>query len=242
MTHTFIQLSSGQGPLECRKFIPLLAALIRQDAQSAGLPLINIRRVKLDDTAADLAKRVMDVVGSALLIVLTSPVMLLAAVGTRLSSPGPVIFRQERIGRDRKPFYMLKFRSMRVNDEQDSAWSTKQDDRRTKFGSFIRKCSLDELPQLWNVLRGDMSLVGPRPEIPRFVDQFKNEVPLYMVRHQVRPGITGWAQINGFRGDTPIKARVERDIFYIENWDFWFDMRILLATVFRGKFINDEQL
>ena len=137
---------------------------------------------------------------------------------------------------------MYKLRSMRVNDQQDSAWSARLDSRRTWFGSFIRKYSLDETPQFWNVLRGDMSLVGPRPEIPHFVDLFKDEVPLYMVRHQVRPGITGWAQINGLRGDTSIRERIEYDIHYIENWSIWLDVRILLATVFGGKFINDEQL
>ena len=207
-----------------------------------GIPLLNIRRIPLDNFANAFVKRLFDLVCAALGLILCSPALLFCTVGVKLSSPGPVLFRQERVGRNKKPFYMLKFRSMRVNDTQDSAWSTQQDSRRTKFGSFIRKCSLDELPQLWNVLRGDMSLVGPRPEIPHFVDQFKNEIPLYMVRHQVRPGITGWAQVNGLRGDTPIKERVEYDIYYIENWDFWFDVRILLATVFKGKFINDEQL
>ena len=206
-----------------------------------GIPLLNIRRIPLDNFANAFLKRTIDIVGSALLLILCSPAMLVCTIGVKLSSPGPILFRQQRVGRYKKPFRMLKFRSMRVNDTQDSAWSTRQDDRRTKFGTFIRKCSLDELPQFWNVLKGDMSLVGPRPEIPHFVDRFKDEIPLYMVRHQVRPGITGWAQVNGLRGDTPIKERVEYDIYYIENWDFWFDVRILLATVFKGKFMNDEQ-
>ncbi len=147
-----------------------------------------------------------------------------------------------RVGRGRKRFTLLKLRTMKVNPEETSAWSRKEDSRRTKFGSILRKLSIDELVQAVNVLRGEMSLVGPRPELPRFVDQFKEEIPLYMVRHQVRPGITGWAQINGFRGDTPIRERVEHDIYYIENWSVWFDIRILLSTVFRGKFINDETL
>lgn len=207
-----------------------------------GIPLMNIRRIPLDNFANAFVKRTMDIAGALLLIILLSPVMLLCALGVKLSSPGPVLFKQERVGKDKKPFYMYKFRSMRVNDKQDSAWSTKVDSRRTGFGSFIRKYSLDELPQFFCVLFGTMSLVGPRPEIPHFVDQFKDEVPLYMVRHQVRPGITGWAQINGFRGDTPIKARVEHDIYYIENWSVLFDLHILLATVFGGKFVNDEQL
>ena len=207
-----------------------------------GIPLLNIRRIPLDNFANAFIKRAFDIIASAILLVVCSPVMLACTIGVKLSSPGPVLFKQTRIGRNRKEFSMYKFRSMRVNDEQDSAWSTKEDDRRTKFGSFIRKCSMDELPQLWNVLRGDMSLVGPRPEIPHFVDRFKDEIPLYMVRHQVRPGITGWAQINGLRGDTPIKERIEYDIHYIENWSILFDLRILLATVFRGEFINDEHL
>ena len=207
-----------------------------------GIPLLNIRRIPLDNFANAFIKRLVDIIGSAVLLVVCSPAFLFCTIGVLLSSPGPVLFRQQRVGRYKKPFNMLKFRSMRVNDTQDSAWSTQQDSRRTRFGSFIRKCSLDELPQFWNVLKGEMSLVGPRPEIPHFVDQFKDEIPLYMVRHQVRPGITGWAQVNGLRGDTPIKERVEYDIFYIENWDFWFDIRILLATVFKGKFINEEQI
>lgn len=206
------------------------------------IPLMNIRRIPLDNIANAFCKRAMDIVGSFLLLVLTSPVMLFCAVGVRLSSPGPVIFRQERVGRDKKLFNMYKFRSMRVNEKQDSGWSSDHDDRKTKFGAFIRKCSLDEFPQFFNVLKGDMSLVGPRPESPHFVDQFKDEIPLYMVKHQVRPGITGWAQVNGFRGDTSIKARVEHDIYYIEHWSLLFDVRILLITLFGGKFINSESL
>lgn len=207
-----------------------------------GIPLMNIRRIPLDNFANALIKRAADIIGSLLLIVILSPVMLICAVGVKLSSPGPVLFRQRRVGRGKKPFFMYKFRSMRVNDAQDSAWSTKTDERRTRFGSFLRKYSLDELPQFFCVLAGTMSLVGPRPEIPHFVDRFKDEIPLYMVRHQVRPGITGWAQIHGFRGDTPIRERVEHDIYYIENWSPWMDIQILFATVFGGKFINDEQL
>ena len=207
-----------------------------------GIPLMNIRRIPLDNFANAFLKRTADVVGSALLLVLLSPLVLLCAVGVKLSSPGPVIFTQRRVGRNKRPFCMYKFRSMRVNDQQDRAWSARRDSRRTGFGAFIRKYSLDELPQLWNVLRGDMSLVGPRPEIPHFVDRFKDDVPLYMVRHQVRPGMTGWAQINGLRGDTSIKKRIEYDIHYIENWSVWLDLQILLITVFGGKFINDEQL
>ncbi len=207
-----------------------------------GLPLLNVRRIPLDNIMNAFFKRGMDVVGSLLLLILLSPVLLVCAIGVKLSSPGPVIFRQERVGRYKKPFYMYKFRSMRVNNFQDTAWSVRQDSRKTKFGSFLRKCSLDELPQLWNVLKGEMSLVGPRPELPHFVEQFKEEVPLYMVKHQVRPGITGWAQVNDLRGDTSIRERVEHDIYYIEHWTFLFDIQILLRTVFKGKFMNDEVL
>ena len=207
-----------------------------------GIPLLNVRHIPLDSWLNAFCKRTMDIAGAVLLLVLTSPLMLVCAAGVRCSSPGPVIFKQLRVGRNKKRFYMYKFRSMRLNSEQDTAWSAQSDGRRTKFGSFLRKFSLDEFPQFWNVLKGDMSLVGPRPELPHFVDQFKEEIPLYMLKHQVRPGITGWAQIHGLRGDTSIKARVEHDLYYIENWSIRLDLQILLATVFGGKFINDEQL
>jgi len=173
-------------------------------------------------------------IGALLLIILFSPVMLAVAVGVRFSSPGPVIFRQERIGRNKKPFQMLKFRSMRINDTSETAWSAGGDARRTRFGRFIRRYSLDELPQLFNVLKGDMSLVGPRPEIPYHVERFKQNIPLYLVRQQIRPGMTGWAQVNGLRGDTSITSRVEYDIWYIENWSLWLDIKILLKTAFGG--------
>lgn len=207
-----------------------------------GIPLLNIRRIPLDNWGNAFCKRAMDIIGSLLLIILTSPLMLFCALGVRLTSPGPIIFKQQRVGRNKKLFYMYKFRSMRVNSRQDTGWSSQHDDRKTKFGSFMRKCSLDEFPQFFNVLKGDMSLVGPRPEVPFYVDQFKDEIPLYMVKHQVRPGITGWAQVNGLRGDTSIKARVEHDIYYIEHWRLLFDVKILLITIFGAKFMNDEAL
>ena len=206
-----------------------------------GLPLINLRRIPLDNLGNAFVKRAMDIAGSLVLIVLSSPVMLLAAVGVKLSSPGPIIFRQKRVGLNKKPFYMYKFRSMRVNAASDTGWSTNSDPRKTRFGSFIRKFSIDELPQFFNVLKGDMSLVGPRPELPHFVDQFKEEIPLYMVKHQVRPGITGWAQVNGLRGDTSIKERIEHDVYYIENWSILLDIKILFLTLFKG-FVNQEKL
>ncbi len=207
-----------------------------------GIPLLNIRHIPLDNWANAFVKRSMDVIGAALLILVSSPIMLFCALGVKLSSPGPVIFKQERVGLNKKKFYMYKFRSMRINDSSTTGWSTDHDDRKTKFGSFIRKFSLDEFPQFFNVLKGDMSLVGPRPEVPFYVEQFKEDVPLYMVKHQVRPGITGWAQVHGFRGDTSIKGRIEHDIYYIEHWSVLLDLKILLMTVFGGKFMNSESL
>ena len=197
-----------------------------------GLPLINLRRIPLDNVGNAFIKRTADIVCALLLIVLTSPLMLIAAIGVKLSSPGPIIFKQERVGKDKKPFYMYKFRSMKVNSSQNTGWSKNEDNRKTWFGSLIRKCSVDELPQFFNVLKGDMSLIGPRPELPFFVEQFREEIPRYMVKHQVRPGITGWAQVNGYRGDTSISKRIEYDLYYIENWSPAFDLRILLMTVF----------
>lgn len=206
-----------------------------------GLPMINLRRIPLDNWGNAFLKRTMDVVGSLLLLTLTSPLLLITAIGVRLSSPGPVIFKQRRVGLNSGEFYMYKFRSMRVNGQADTGWSTNQDARKTRFGALIRKYSIDELPQLLNVLKGDMSLIGPRPEIPHYVERFKEEIPLYMVKHQVRPGMTGWAQVNGLRGDTSIEDRIRFDIFYIENWTFFFDIKILLMTAF-GGIVNKEQL
>jgi len=206
-----------------------------------GIPLINVRRIPLDNMGNALVKRLMDIAGSLILIILSSPVMIFAAIGTKLSSPGPVIFKQERVGLNKNTFTMYKFRSMRVNDSEHKGWTTDNDPRKTKFGSFIRKCSIDELPQFFNVLFGDMSLVGPRPELPHFVDQFKETIPLYMVKHQARPGITGWAQVCGYRGDTSIKGRIEHDIYYIENWSALFDIKIIFMTAFKGM-VNSEKI
>lgn len=201
--------------------------------------VIDLRATPLDNLALAAVKRAFDIVGSFLLLVLLSPLMLVTAVVIKLESPGPVFFRQQRVGLHKKEFTMLKFRSMRVNATSDTAWSTKTDSRRTRFGRFIRKCSIDELPQLFNVLVGDMSLVGPRPEVPFYVARFKESVPLYLVRQQVRPGMTGWAQVHGLRGDTSIEARVKYDIWYIENWSLLLDLRILFLTLL-GGFLNDE--
>lgn len=203
--------------------------------------LFNLRSIPLDNIGNAAMKRTMDIIGSLILIILSSPFMLITAIGVKLSSPGPVFFVQERVGRNKKHFKMLKFRSMRINADSSTAWSKDEDPRKTRFGSLIRKLSLDELPQFFNVLKGDMSLVGPRPEIPFYVDQFKESIPLYMVKHQVRPGITGWAQVNGFRGDTSITGRIKCDIWYIENWSLLLDIRILFMTAFGGM-INQEKL
>ena len=203
--------------------------------------LIDMRVTPLDDLGWAMVKRAMDILGSLTLIVLSSPVMAAVAIGVKLSSPGPVLFCQERIGKDKKSFHMYKFRSMRVTGTEQTGWSTNVDPRKTKFGSFIRKFSLDELPQFFNVLRGDMSLVGPRPEVPFHVRHFKEEIPLYLLRQQVRPGITGWAQVNGLRGDTSIEERVKYDLWYIENWSIWLDLKILLKTAFGGM-VNKETI
>lgn len=203
--------------------------------------MINMRANRLEQIGWASLKRTFDFVVSGLGIIILSPLLLILAIGVKLSSPGPVFFKQERVGLNRKRFQMLKFRSMVVNDTSDTAWSKKGDERRTRFGSFIRKVSLDELPQLINVLKGDMSLVGPRPELPYFVEQFKEEIPLYMVKHQVKPGITGWAQVNGYRGDTSIKKRIELDLWYIDNWSPLLDLRILFMTV-PWAMINDERM
>ncbi len=224
------------------KFIPDYGSLFPSRPYTEdlmGLPVINIRYVPLSNTWNALMKRMVDIFGSIFCIILFSPVMLFAAIGTRVTSKGPIIYRQTRIGLHSKPFTMYKFRTMRVQsaEEEKKGWTIPGDDRVTKFGSFLRRTSIDEMPQFFNVLAGKMSLVGPRPERPQFVDKFREEIPRYMVKHQVRPGITGWAQINGYRGDTSIRKRIEHDIYYIENWSLGFDFRILFLTVFKG-FIN----
>jgi len=179
-------------------------------------------------------KRWVDLIGSTAILVLLSPFMLLIALLVKLDSPGPVFYAQERMGLDAKPFPMLKFRSMRADAEKDTGpvWATANDTRKTRLGAFLRRYSLDELPQFINVLHGDMSLVGPRPERPVFVDQFRQIVPRYMERHKERAGLTGWAQVNGLRGDTSIVERTKYDLWYIENWSLLLDFKILLKTVF----------
>ena len=204
-----------------------------------GLPVVNIRYVPLTNTFNSIIKRIMDIVGSLFGIIVASPLMILTAILIKLTSKGPIIYEQERIGLHNKKFKMYKFRSMTVQEESEekTKWTTKNDSRVTGIGKIIRRTSIDELPQLFNILFGDMSLVGPRPERPYFVDKFKEEIPRYMVKHQVRPGLTGWAQVNGLRGDTSIKKRIEYDLYYIENWTISFDIKIMFLTIFKG-FIN----
>lgn len=224
------------------KFIPDYNSLVPSRPYTEdlmGLPVINIRYVPLTNTLNWIAKRAVDVLGSLAGIIISSPVMILVAVLVKCTSRGPIIFKQERVGLHNKPFKMYKFRTMEIQkaSQEQKAWTVKDDPRVTKIGKILRKTSIDELPQLFNILAGEMSLVGPRPERPLFVEKFKEEIPRYMIKHQVRPGLTGWAQINGYRGDTSIRKRIEYDIFYIENWTMGLDIKIMFLTIFKG-FIN----
>ena len=226
------------------KFIPDYNSLIPNKPYTEdlmGLPLINIRYVPLSNTVNAVAKRVVDIVGSLCGIILLSPLLLVVAVIVKTTSKGPVIFKQERVGLHNKSFKMYKFRTMRMQEpgEEKKGWTVKDDPRVTKVGKFLRKTSIDELPQMFNILRGDMSIVGPRPERPQFVEKFKEEIPRYMIKHQVRPGLTGWAQVNGYRGDTSIRRRIDFDLYYIENWTMGFDFKIMFMTIFKG-FINEN--
>ncbi len=204
-----------------------------------GLPVINIRNVPLSSFGNKIVKRMVDIFGAICAIIIFSIPMLITALIVKLTSKGPIIYSQVRVGLHNKEFKMYKFRSMVVQSEssEKKAWTTANDARVTKIGKIIRKTSIDELPQLFNVLIGNMSLVGPRPERPFFVEKFKEEVPRYMIKHQVRPGLTGWAQVNGYRGDTSIRKRIEHDLYYIENWSLALDFKILFLTIFKG-FIN----
>lgn len=204
-----------------------------------GLPVINIRNVPLSVNYNKFIKRAMDIGGAIFGLILFSPVILFTALLVKLTSKGPVIYKQKRVGLHNKEFEMYKFRSMRTeNDGSDmKGWTTSADPRVTGIGKIIRKTSIDELPQFVNVLKGDMSLVGPRPERLYYVNIFKEDIPRYMVKHQIRPGITGWAQVNGLRGDTCIETRIEFDLYYIENWSVIFDIKILFRTIFKG-FVN----
>ncbi len=216
-------------------FIPTVPDI--EDLQ--GIAVINIRHVPLNDPLNAFVKRIIDVFGAVVALIIFSPVMLVTAIAVKVTSPGPVLFKQERVGLHNRPFNMYKFRSMveQTPEEEEDKWTTPDDPRVTKVGKFIRRTSIDELPQLFNVLIGSMSLVGPRPERPQFVERFKEEIPRYMIKHQVRPGMTGWAQVNGYRGDTSIEKRIEYDLYYIENWTLGLDFKILFLTFFKG-FVN----
>jgi len=200
-----------------------------------GTPVINLTQVPLQGWNS-LVKRVVDLALSAVGLLLLLPLLPLVALAIWLEDRGPIFYKQERMGLDGRPFWIWKFRSMRVNAEASTGpiWAVQDDPRRTRFGSLLRRWSLDELPQLWNVVRGDMSLVGPRPERPTFVHEFKQRLPQYMLRHKVKAGITGWAQVHGWRGNTSIRKRLEYDLYYIENWSLGLDFKILWMTIRHG--------
>jgi Undecaprenyl-phosphate glucose phosphotransferase len=204
------------------------------------MQLDTIPAIVLNSSALDsygrVLKRAFDIIFSLSVLVALSPVYLICALAVRLSSAGPILYRQERMGLDGKTFNCLKFRGMRVDAESQSGpvWASKDDNRVTPIGAFLRKTSLDEIPQFWNVLMGEMSVVGPRPERPYFVDQFRHNLPGYMLRHKVKAGITGWAQINGWRGNTSLEKRIECDLWYIQNWSLWLDLKICALTPLKG--------
>lgn len=225
------------------KFVPDLLGrqLINHRMEDcAGVPLVTLRESPLHGHAWIL-KAIEDRIIAGAILLMISPLMLFLAIGVKLSSPGPVLYRQVRVGLDGKEFEMLKFRSMPVDMEKNKSvqWGNAQSKTTTRFGRFIRQTSLDELPQFINVLRGDMSIVGPRPERPMFVEKFKGEIAGYMHKHLVKAGITGWAQINGWRGDTDLVKRIEYDLYYINHWSLAFDLRIIFLTIFKG-FIHSE--
>jgi len=216
------------------QFVMLRAGLESLD----GIPMINLAETPLSGWYAPV-KRLTDLVFSLLGLVILAPLLLLIAVAIKFTSAGPILYRQERISLDGTLFEMFKFRSMRLNaeDETGAVWASPDDPRRTRVGTFLRRTSLDELPQLFNILKGEMSFVGPRPERPVFVDRFRENIPRYMLRHKVKCGLTGWAQVNGWRGNTSIEKRIEYDIYYVENWSLTFDLKILWLTLKNG-FVN----
>lgn len=221
--------------LDCR-VIPEVVEIVAAHARMEdidGIPLLAIREIPLRNGYNRFIKRAFDVAFASFALALLLPLLLLIALLIKLTMPGPIFFRQERVGLDRRNFWLLKFRTMVVQerDSSDQVWGGKQDQRVTALGRLLRKTSLDELPQFWNVLVGNMSVVGPRPERPYFVQQFKSRYSQYMRRHAVKSGITGWAQVQGLRGDTSIEKRAEADIYYIENWSFWLDLAIVMRTL-----------
>ncbi|WP_254150918.1 undecaprenyl-phosphate glucose phosphotransferase [Candidatus Chloroploca mongolica] len=225
------------------KVYPDTFQLITNNELSIGdlsaLPLVSVKNAALDNPWNRILKRTLDLVVASLILLFGAPIFMLIALAIRLESPGPVFFLQERVGMDKQPFWMIKFRTMRPDAELLGTWTTENDPRVTRVGRFLRRTSLDELPQLINVLIGEMSIVGPRPEQPRWVEQFSQEIPRYMRRHKEKAGLTGWAQVNGLRGDTSIKERTRYDLYYIENWSLLFDLKIILRTI--ANFLTGKQ-
>jgi len=203
----------------------------------SATPVLGLSPSPLDRFHNVLLKRLFDIVGAAAGLVLSAPVIVACGLMVYWESPGPILHRQRRLGRNGTHFWMYKIRSMCMNAESEGCvgWTTKNDSRRLKIGIFMRRWNLDELPQFWNVLRGEMSLVGPRPERPEFVANFKQDIPHYQLRHNIKPGMTGWAQVNGLRGDTDLFERINCDLFYLENWSFLLDLQILTMTLFRNS-------
>jgi Undecaprenyl-phosphate glucose phosphotransferase len=213
--------------------------VIRENLFQLGrLQLLDLGNTPTESLDYSVLKRVFDIAFSLFTIVVTSPLLAIIAVCIKLSSPGPVLFKQDRVGLNGQIFSMYKFRTMRIGllAESDTKWTTANDPRRTRIGAFLRRTSLDELPQFLNVLKGDMSVVGPRPERPHYVKKFLLEVAQYNTRHRLKVGITGWAQVNGWRGDTSIRKRIEHDLYYTQNWSLWLDLRIILLTAWAGMF------
>lgn len=220
------------------KYVPDTFSLMTLHVSSemiGTMPIMELKTIPLDGWGR-IVKRIIDIVFSVIMIIITSPIMIIIAILIKLLSPGPFFYRHERVGRDERIFNFYKFRSMYIEKcdfKGGVFWTTKADNttRITPIGRFIRKTNLDELPQFWNVLRGDMSIVGPRPELPKHVQKFESEIPDYFRRHRVKTGLTGWAQVNGLKGDTSIRERVRYDIYYIEHWSLWFDLKIVVKTV-----------
>jgi len=207
-----------------------------------GIPLMGLKESPLAEWHNRFIKRAVDIIGSLFGIIILSPVLIIIAIAIKCSSKGPVFYMQKRIGEDKKRFAIIKFRTMVDNAEKltGAVWAVKDDSRRTKLGAFLRSSNLDELPQLFNVLKGQMSLVGPRPERPKFVGKFKEDIPRYMTRHKIKSGITGWAQVNGLRGDTSIEERTKYDLYYVENWSMMFDVKIIVMSIFQTIFKSSE--
>lgn len=203
----------------------------------SGIPILGVSRLPLDRMFNKLLKRLMDILGATVGLILSAPLLAVFGALVYLESPGPILYRQRRLGRNGKTFNILKIRSMRLDAEKDGnvGWSKKEDPRRLRIGSFMRKWNIDEAPQFWNVLKGEMSLVGPRPERPELIRNFKHEIPHYNARHTVKPGITGWAQVNGLRGDTDLTLRIRHDLYYVEHWNLLFDLQLMFLTFFKNK-------